>query len=224
MWKNYFFNIQKKYSMRISKKLPLVIRLDGKDITKNKSIDLMDRISKESFGFALEETVKYFTSRYHCFAIFGSDEVSFICLKPNIVLQDLDSEASNYSNEIISVFSQYFFSYFNEFNKHRTVYWHGKCFTITSDKIKSYVRYRSRIIENVMTTYFLKKKKVYVPNEKLNDRINRCMKYQDYNILEEVEKGILYYDGNRIKLENFYEDEIEEENKIDVDNLFSDLL
>ena len=35
MWINYFFNIQRKYSMRVSKKLPLVIRLDGKDVTKN---------------------------------------------------------------------------------------------------------------------------------------------------------------------------------------------
>lgn len=223
MWTNYFFNIQRKYSMRVSKKLPLVIRLDGKDVTKNKSIDLMDR-TNEGFGYALEETVKYFTSKYHCYAIFGSDEVSFICVEPTIVLQDLDSDATNYSNEIISVFSQYFFKYFNEFNKHRTIYWHGKCFTISNDKIKSYVKYRSKIIENVMATYFLKSKKAYSGNEKLSNQINKCMKYQDYKMLEEIKNGILYFDGNRINLEKFYEDKIEEENKIDIDDLFSDLL
>ena len=36
MWNSYFFQIQSKYSMRVSFKNPLVIRLDGKDVTKNK--------------------------------------------------------------------------------------------------------------------------------------------------------------------------------------------
>mgnify|MGYP001146026664 CR=1 FL=1 len=30
MWNSYFFQIQSKYSMRVSFKNPLVIRLDGK--------------------------------------------------------------------------------------------------------------------------------------------------------------------------------------------------
>ena len=35
MWNSYFFQIQSKYSMRVSFKNPLVIRLDGKDVIKN---------------------------------------------------------------------------------------------------------------------------------------------------------------------------------------------
>lgn len=38
MWNSYFFQIQSKYSMRVSFKNPLVIRLDGKDVTKNKNM------------------------------------------------------------------------------------------------------------------------------------------------------------------------------------------
>ena len=42
MWNSYFFQIQSKYSMRVSFKNPLVIRLDGKDVTKNKKYDLLN--------------------------------------------------------------------------------------------------------------------------------------------------------------------------------------
>lgn len=224
MWKNYFNNIQKKYSMRVSRTETLVIRLDGKDVTKNKSINLLDRESKNSFTNALEKTVKYFTEKYNCFAIFGSDEVSFICTSPNIIVKDLDSEENYHSNEVIALFTQYFFDYFNEFDKHKKVYWHGKCFSISENKVKSYIRYRLKIIQNVMTTYFLMKKGKYDGNEKLECRINKCKSLVDYDTFRDIERGILYYNGTRIDLDKFLENDIiEQTNKINVEDLFSDL-
>lgn len=224
MWKNYFNNIQKKYSMRVSRTEPLVIRLDGKDVTKNKSINLLDRESKNSFTNALERTVKYFTEKYNCFAIFGSDETSFIFKNPNLILKDMTNDACNSSNEIISGFSQYFFKYFNEFDKHKVVYWHGKCFSIPENKIKSYIKYRSKIIQNVMTTYFLMKKGEYKENEKLEDRINKCKSLVNYDTFSDIERGFLYYNGTRIDLDKFLDsEEIEETNKVNVEELFSDL-
>lgn len=224
MWKNYFNNIQKKYSMRVSRTEPLVIRLDGKDITKNKSINLLDRESKNSFTNSLERTVKYFTEKYNCFAIFGSDEVSFIFKNPKLILEDMTNDACNSSNEIISGFSQYFFKYFNEFDKHKVVYWHGKCFSIPENKIKSYIKYRSKIIQNVMTTYFLVKKGKYDGNEKLEKRINKCKSLADYSTFSNIENGVLYYNGARIDLDKFLNsDIIEETNKINVEDLFSNL-
>ncbi len=224
MWKNYFNSIQKKYSMRLSKTETLIIRLDGKNATKNKLIDLLDRENDISFANSLEKTVKYFTEKYNCFAIFGSDEVSFICTNPKLVLEDMTNDASNFSNETISVFSQYFFKYFNEFDKHKVVYWHGKCFSIPQNKIKSYIKYRSKIIQNVMTTYFLMKKGKYIGNEKLEERINKCKKLVDYDTFSDIERGILYYNGTRIDLDKFLNNEIiEETNKINVEDLFSDL-
>lgn len=224
MWKNYFNNIQRKYSMRVSRTETLVIRLDGKDVTKNKLIDLLDRENENSFTNSLGKTVKYFTEKYNCFAIFGSDEVSFIFQNPNLLLEDMTNDACNYSNEIISGFSQYFFDYFNEFDKHKKVYWHGKCFSIPKDKIKSYIKYRSRIIQNVMTTYFLVKKGQYRGNERLEDRINKCKSLLNYDTFSDIERGILYYNGTRIDLDKFLDSgEIEETNKIDVEDLFSDL-
>lgn len=224
MWKNYFNNIQKKYSMRVSRTEPLVIRLDGKDITKNKSINLLDRENEISFTNSLEKTVKYFTEKYNCFAIFGSDETSFVFENPNLILKDMTNDACNYSNEIISGFSQYFFKYFNEFDKHKVVYWHGKCFSIPENKIKSYIKYRSKIIQNVMTTYFLMKKGKYDGNEKLEERINKCKNFADYDIFKELERGILYYNGTRIDLDKFLDSgKIEETNKVNVEDLFSNL-
>lgn len=210
--------------MRVSRTEPLVIRLDGKDITKNKSINLLDRENEISFTNSLEKTVKYFTEKYNCFAIFGSDETSFVFENPNLILKDMTNDACNYSNEIISGFSQYFFKYFNEFDKHKVVYWHGKCFSIPENKIKSYIKYRSKIIQNVMTTYFLMKKGKYDGNEKLEERINKCKNFADYDIFKELERGILYYNGTRIDLDKFLDSgKIEETNKVNVEDLFSNL-
>ena len=112
MWNSYFFQIQSKYSMRVSFKNPLVIRLDGKDVTKNKKYDLLNNY-EGNFRNTLEKTAEFFTKKYKCLAILGSDEISFIFTDPLVVISDLDKEKWNTSNEIISVFSQYFFDYFN---------------------------------------------------------------------------------------------------------------
>lgn len=60
MWQSYFYQIQKKYNMRLSYKNPLVIRLDGKSVTKNKNYDLLNNYDN-SFRNILEKTVQYFT-------------------------------------------------------------------------------------------------------------------------------------------------------------------
>ena len=62
MWQSYFFQIQSKYNMRVSLKEPLVIRLDGKNITKNKDFDLINNY-EGSFVNILEKTVKYFSRK-----------------------------------------------------------------------------------------------------------------------------------------------------------------
>ena len=54
MWNNYFYQIRKKYSMRLSTKNPLVINLDGKDVTKNKNMNIIININNQSFLNKLE--------------------------------------------------------------------------------------------------------------------------------------------------------------------------
>ena len=171
MWNSYFFQIQSKYSMRVSFKNPLVIRLDGKDVTKNKKYDLLNNY-----------------------------EGNF--------RSDLDKEKWNTSNEIISVFSQYFFDYFNEHNKQSKVFWHGKCFSIRNEKINSYIKFRSSIIKNVMTTYFLSKYNIKMGKEKQEKREIECKKLQGYEVLEDIQDGVLYLEGDRIDIIEFYKGNI----------------
>ena len=201
MWNSYFFQIQSKYSMRVSFKNPLVIRLDGKDVTKNKKYDLLNNY-EGNFRNTLEKTAEFFTRKYKCLAILGSDEISFIFTDPLVVISDLDKEKWNTSNEIISVFSQYFFDYFNEHNKQSKVFWHGKCFSIRNEKINSYIKFRSSIIKNVMTTYFLSKYNIKMGKEKQEKREIECKKLQGYEVLEDIQNGVLYLEGdmNAVKL------------------------
>lgn len=207
MWNSYFFQIQSKYSMRVSFKNPLVIRLDGKDVTKNKKYDLLNNY-EGNFRNTLEKTAEFFTKKYKCLAIFGSDEISFIFTDPLVVISDLDKEKWNTSNEIISVFSQYFFDYFNEHNKQSKVFWHGKCFSIRNEKINSYIKFRSSVIKNVMTTYFLSKYNIKMGKEKQEKREIECKKLQGYDVLEDIQNGVLYLEGDRIDITEFYKGNI----------------
>lgn len=207
MWNSYFFQIQSKYSMRVSFKNPLVIRLDGKDVTKNKKYDLLNNY-EGNFRNTLEKTAEFFTKKYKCLAILGSDEISFIFTDPLVVISDLDKEKWNSSNEIISVFSQYFFDYFNEHNKQSKVFWHGKCFSIRNEKINSYIKFRSSIIKNVMTTYFLSKYNIKMGKEKQEKREIECKKLQGYEVLEDIQNGVLYLEGDRIDIIEFYKGNI----------------
>lgn len=207
MWNSYFFQIQSKYSMRVSFKNPLVIRLDGKDVTKNKKYDLLNNY-EGNFRNTLEKTAEFFTRKYKCLAILGSDEISFIFTDPLVVISDLDKEKWNTSNEIISVFSQYFFDYFNEHSKQSKVFWHGKCFSIRNEKINSYIKFRSSIIKNVMTTYFLSKYNIKMGKEKQEKREIECKKLQGYEVLEDIQNGVLYLEGDRIDIIEFYKGNI----------------
>lgn len=222
MWSSYFFQIQSKYSMRVSLENPLVIRLDGKDVTKNKKLDLLNNY-EGSFRNILERAVEHFSRKYHCFSIFGSDEVNFIFTEPINIIKDLDKEMCNKTNEIIALFAQYFFDYFNQYNNKNKIFWHAKCFSISTNKLKSYIKFRSGIIKNVMTTYFLGRNHIRSGKSKLKDKEEQCKKLDGYEVLEDIQDGILYYDGNRIDLAEFYKNNIKvierKEDKQDIEVL-----
>lgn len=202
MWNDYFYQIQKKYSMRLSKKEPLVIRLDGKDVTKSKELNLLYKF-KGSFFDAFEESAKYFSKKYNCYALFGTDEMSFIIENPITLFEALSSDNTNHSNEVISLFSQYFFNYFNKTYNGDNIFFHAKCFSIPNGKINSYIKYRSRSITNVITTYFLKRNDVKAGKIKIEERISKCNDFKDYENIKHVEKGVLYFNGNKLDIDKF---------------------
>ena len=205
VWKDYFLSLRNKYSMRVSSKGPLVINLDGKNITKSAKFSLVDNRNSNSFFGIMEKTVQYFTKKYNCIAIFGTDEVSFIFEKPLILINDINDKSNKKNDEIVSIFSQYFFDYFNSLNQIDKVFWHGECFSIPSGKISSYIKYKMGSIKNVVTTYFLKKNGIQNAGKiKLEEKIEQCKKYDYYDTnLKDIIDGVLYYNGDRIDNNEF---------------------
>lgn len=233
MWNNYFFQIQKKYDMRISTKEPFVIRFDGKKVTRNKEIDLLD-MYEGSFFDKLLKTANMFSEKYNCYALFGADEISFIIPNPVLVINDLEGDDnSNYSHELLALFTQNFFDYFNHFDTSKKIFWHGKCFSISHDKIISYIRYRTTIIKNVMVTYLLKKNNL---NSSLTllKKEEMCKGLPEYFNFNKIKNGILCFNGEKISLSDFINNgivikeetgEIEEKQvSIDIDDIEIDML
>lgn len=210
MWNSYFFQLQKKYNMRISTKMPLVFRFDGRQITKNRDINLLDNYDG-SFFDSLEKTARFFTEKYHCYAIFGSDEISFIIPDPKVVIEDLEpSDMTTHSQELIALFSQYFFDYFNHFDTHRKIFWHGKCFSIPEDKVLSYVKYRSGIIKNVMVTYFARENRVN-NDLGLTAKVEMCKSIPGYDEFSKMQDGVLFFGGMKVDLAEFLTSGVMEE-------------
>ena len=205
MWHSYFHRIENKYQMRISLNRELVIRLDARNITKSRNLSLVEK-RENSFLDCFERTVKLFTSKYDCLCFFGADEASFIFEKPEILLDDLniDKQKNARTNDIIALFSQEFFNYFNNLYNAEKIFWHGMCFSIEKEKVNSYIKFRTSIVRNVMTTYFLKRMMIKDAGSiKMQERIKKNEKYSAYESVRELEKGILYLNGQRIDKEEF---------------------
>lgn len=228
-WYNYFSNMRNKYNMRVSGNKPLIIFLDAKDSSMNKRNLLKG--NKNGFFDSMGLTSKYFTARYKCFAIWGNDEISFIIEDTNNFIDTINNEKSYRTHDIASIFSQYFFEYFNSIYEGETVYWHCKCFNIAKEKVETYIRYKSKAILKGITSIFLKQngvKNAY--GIKLEEKLKMCKNYESYSLIEDYKDGVLYYNGNKISLkeylngnisiiENGQEEQLETFNLMDFDNL-----
>lgn len=205
MWHSYFHRIENKYQMRISLKRELIIRIDGRNITKSRDFSLVER-KTNGFLDCFEKTIKIFTNKYKCLCFFGADEASFIFDEPEILLDELniDKQKNARTNDIVALFTQEFFNTFNNIYNKEKIFWHGMCFSIEREKVNSYIKFRTSIIKNVMTTYFLKRMMVNDAGSiKMEDRIAQNEKYSAYENVKELEKGILYLNGERIDIEEF---------------------
>lgn len=219
MWSNYFLQIRNKYTMRVSTKEPLVINLDGKDVTKDSNINITDK-RKGGFFQAFDETAKYFSNKYNCLAFFGADEISFIFQDPMVLINDINSDGNNYTTEIASVFSQMFYDLFNNIYTGYKVYWHTKCFSIKKEKVVSFIKYKSKLFEVLKTTYFLKRRGINNPGViNLEEKYKLCRKYEDFaNELDDI-KGTLYLSGTKIDLNEYIKGNIVERTNNSYDDL-----
>ena len=198
-WNNYFGNIENKYDLKMNKNKPIVIFVDGKDITKSSKYNLMTE-NKNSFNDIFEQTIKFFSKKFDCIAISGVDEVSFIIE---------DRKRFIKAHETVSVFSQYFYKYFNDRYANGPVYWHCKCSNIPKGKIKSYIRYRSLTIFELSLTYFLKRKEFKDAGKiALAKKIQKCNEIPEYKKIEKFARGRLYISGEQVDLEHFLNNKI----------------
>lgn len=202
MWNDYFYQLQKKYNMRVSTKSPLVIRLDGKDVTKDQTINFIYKYNG-SFYETFEKCAWYFSTKYKCYVLFGTDEINFVFPEPMLLIEDLDSDKVNHSNEIIALFMQYFFDYFNSYYKNGKIFFHGKCFSIPEGKITSYIKYRGSSIRNVITTYILKKNGIRMGKSKIEQRVEKCKETGLYEQIKDIEFGTLYFNGQMLDVNEF---------------------
>lgn len=201
-WNNYFVKIINKYNLKVSEANPLIIFLDGKNITGNKNYNLVNE-NKNSFNDVLEQTVKHCTKKFNCIAISGVDEVSFIFEEHN-ELKNFITKRKYKTHEIISIFSQYFYNYFNNIYKQNSVYFHCKCSNIPKGKINSYIKHRSSQIYELQLTYFLKRKSIKDAGKiKLKEKIEMCKKDKSFSEVENFAKGRLYKKGEQIDLDDF---------------------
>lgn len=205
-WCNYFNNIQNKYNLSLTQRKPIVIFLDGKDITKSFEFDLISE-EKGSFNDAFEQTIKEISKKMGCIAIFGVDEVSFI-FEDGLQLSKCVSTKKMRTHEIVSSFSQNFYKCFKDKYKNGTVYWHCKCSNIPKTKLKSYIKFRSITIHETMLTYFLKRQNIKNSGKiALNDKIKMCEQIPYYQNIKHMEKGRLYVAGEYVELTTYLEQE-----------------
>ena len=206
-WNNYFGNIENKYDLKINSNNPIVIFVDGKDITKSSKYNLIVE-NKNSFNDIFEQTIKYFSIKFDCIAISGVDEVSFI-IEDSKKLKDFMSRTKYKAHEIVSMFSQHFYKFFNDRYSKGSVYWHCKCSNIPKGKIKSYIKFRSLTIFELNLTYLLKRKQLKNAGKiPLAEKLQKCNEIPEYNELKKFVRGRLYISGEQVDLTAFLNNEI----------------
>ena len=70
--------------------------------------------------------------------------------------------------------------------------------------MQSYIKFKSKGILKGITAIFLKQNGVRnAYGIKLEEKIEMCKKHENYFLIEEYKDGILYYNGNKIDLNEY---------------------
>lgn len=102
-----------------------------------------------------------------------------------------------------------------------TVFWNCRCFNIPREKIKSYIRFKSKELLDNITNIFLKQNGINSNMIKIEERLKMCKSYEKFSFILEDKYGILYYNGDRIDLKEFLKGNIVSiENNSNSNNFF----
>ena len=164
---NYFGTLEYKFTNYIHLNKPIVIRLDGENVTKNKEIDMLNQDVGE-FAYALIMMARILSKKFHTFVYCGMDEIDFI-------FTDTSGLKERFKNRKVqrlsSIMSQEVFFIFNQYYKYESIYFDAKCFNIPFSKIYSYFIYRQKSAWCVNNTYVAKRhlKKIDYADISLNE-------------------------------------------------------
>lgn len=197
---NYFKNIENKYRTQLSRKKPLIIRLDGHNVTKNPDMKFMgDNTFTKSLAKAGEDIIKVFND---CKVYVALDEISFIFTNPSEFFERYDDcNTTDCSNLFLLDFVKLFWNYYYGTNFGVSI------FNINSDKIESYIKYRQKSAYNTAIFYYAKRyipKKYYV-GKSLNDVVQYL---KENDLLKNIEKDDVFLNGKLIQYKDFLDDKM----------------
>lgn len=198
---NYFKILEDKYKTRLSVKSPIIIRLDGKNICKNKEINMIDE-SENGFAYALKKTGLYLSRKFECVALVASDEINLIILDPN-KLKRIYGHLE--CQKVSSLVAQEVYFIFNSNFHQEQILFDARAFNIPDNKINSYIIHRSQTANNVYTIYYAKKILSYPERAGLkSSELDKflCQISEEFKHRSTHNRvGTIYINGNNVSLE-----------------------
>ena len=195
---NYFGFMQDRYSTKISTSKVSIVKLDGKDVTKNLNIDMFN-YNEGGFAHSIIDTAKQLSNLYDAIVFVSTDEISLLFYDSSKLERIFDTTKTQ---KISSLFSQHVARIFNDKYKGYYIYFDAKTFCIPEDKVKSYIVYKEKNTYCVSNTYLAKRKlpknlRHALPLSQLCDNLERI----DLDIDREDEyfkSGLIFYRGQLI--------------------------
>lgn len=195
---DFFSKIENKYNIALKRNRGIIIRLDARNTTKNRNLNLLDEQS--GFTYAFKKASLEFSKKYPFIMIYTAvDEVNFFIADSKRLFEQMKS---NYAQEVTAVISQEF-SYLFHKNYDSFVRFAGRSFSVYKDNFNSYLIYRKHTNVCVLTTYFLKHYGFYT-NKKTYIEMNEIgMKIEEYKNRTSYQKeGSIFYKGMIFEVED----------------------
>lgn len=181
---NYFKNIEQRYLNRISYLKPIAFRLDGRGVTKQPDIHLLEEY-QGGFADALKRTAEQIGRTYPCIVYVGVDEINIIFENPLDVKRMYQTDSIQ---KIVSLFAQYVGHIFNHYYQETDIpiFFDCRCFNLQQEKIFSYFNYRQQSCYNTSVQYYCKRlltkeDRRFVPLDEMERRlIQRGFEFSPY--------------------------------------------
>lgn len=185
-----------KYKVTISKRKPVVIRLDAMHATKTHRHELSASDAEhDGFCRVLQETALYLSKRFCGIAFCTADEISLICMRPPLRYRK-QLTASRIGSLIGQVACLKFASLFKGTGN---IKFDAKVFSLSENAIDGYIKYRRKSGRNTQVTYIAKD---YIPeivkNGTTMEDMTDALKNAGYRIDEYAWNGKLFKRGEEI--------------------------